>query len=56
MRPQTVAVPDPYLQRNKKVKLNVKFTLEQATEAQIGIELYLYSIFNLAARWGWVFY
>ena len=31
-----------------------KFTLEQATKAQRGVEVQLYSFFNLAARWGWV--
>jgi len=32
----------------------VKFTLEQAKKAQRGVEIYLYSFFNLGARWsGW---
>ena len=37
---------------NNKVK--VKVTLEQATKAQRGSRLLLYSSFNLGARWGWV--
>jgi hypothetical protein len=37
-----------------KEKVKVKFTLEQATKAQRGVEVYLYSFFNLGARWcGW---
>jgi hypothetical protein len=32
----------------------VQFTLEQATEAQRGVEVYLYSFFNLGARLRWV--
>jgi hypothetical protein len=32
----------------------VKFTLEQAMKAQRGIAVYLYSFFNLGARWRWV--
>ena len=31
-----------------------KFTLEQAKEAQRGLEVLLYTFFNLGARWGWV--
>jgi len=30
----------------------VKFTIEQATKAQRGVQVYLYSFFNLGARWG----
>ena len=37
-----------------KVKVKVKFTLEQATKAQRGSRVILYSFFNLDARWGWV--
>ena len=36
----------------KKVK--VKFTLEQATKPSGGVEVWLCSLFNLGARWGWV--
>jgi len=32
--------------------IKVKFALEQATKAQRGVELLLYSFFNLGARWG----
>jgi len=35
-------------------KVKVKFTLEQAMKAYRGGEVYLYSFFNLGARWGWV--
>jgi hypothetical protein len=34
--------------------MKVKFTLEQAMKAQRGLEVWLYSFFNLGARWGWV--
>jgi len=37
-----------------KVNVKVKFNLEQAMKAQRKIEVYLYSFFNLGARWGWV--
>ena len=30
------------------------FTLEQAMKAHRGAEVYLYSFFNLGARWGWM--
>jgi hypothetical protein len=30
------------------------FTLEQATKAQRGVEVWLYSFFNLGTKWGWV--
>ena len=34
--------------------ITVKFTLEQATKAQRGVDVYLDSFFNLGARWdGW---
>jgi len=33
-------------------KVKVKFTLEQAMKAHRGGEVYLYSFFNLGARWG----
>jgi len=39
----------------KKVKTKVKFTLEQAMKAQRGsrgVEVQLYSFFNLGVRWG----
>jgi hypothetical protein len=35
--------------------ISVKFALEQATKARGGIQVYLYTFFNLGARWGgWV--
>jgi tRNA G26 N,N-dimethylase Trm1 len=34
-----------------KVKVKMKFTLEQAMKAQKGVEALLYSYFNLDARW-----
>jgi hypothetical protein len=34
------------------IKAKVKFTLEQATNPRGGVEVYLYSLFNLGARWG----
>jgi hypothetical protein len=39
----------------KKKKKKVEFTLEQGMKAQRVVEVYLYSFFNLGARWGWVF-
>jgi hypothetical protein len=33
-------------------KLKIKFTLQQATKAHGGVEVQLYSFFNLGARWG----
>ena len=36
------------------IKVNLKFTLEQATKAQRGPDVQLYSSFNLGARWEWV--
>jgi hypothetical protein len=30
-----------------KVKVNVKFTLQQAINVQMGIEVYLYCFFNI---------
>ena len=35
------------------IKVKVKVTQEQATKAQRGVDVYLYSFFNLGARWGW---
>ena len=35
-----------------KVVVKVNFTLEQATKAQMGVEVKLYSFFNFGARWG----
>ena len=32
--------------------INLKFTPEQTTKAREGVEIYLYSFFNLGARWG----
>ena len=32
----------------------MKFTLEQAIKAQRGVQIYLYSFFNIDARCGWV--
>jgi len=38
-----------------KVKIKVKFTLEEATKAQRGSRcIALYSFINLGAGWGWV--
>ena len=34
-----------------KVKVKVMVTLEQATKAQRGVEVQLYTFFNLGARW-----
>jgi len=34
--------------------VKVKFTLEEATKAQKGVEVQLYSFFNNYTRWGWV--
>jgi hypothetical protein len=36
------------------IKLNVMFTLEQATKAQMGVQVWLCSFLNLGARWKWV--
>jgi hypothetical protein len=36
------------------VKLKVKFALEKAMKTQREAEAYLYSFFNLGARWGWM--
>jgi hypothetical protein len=33
-----------------KVKVKVQFSLEQATKAQRGVEVWLYSYLNLGAR------
>ena len=42
-------------QEIREVRVKVKVTLEQATKAQRGVELQLYSFFNLSARWsGWL--
>jgi hypothetical protein len=38
----------------KKVNVKVKFTLEQTTKAQKGIEVRHFSFFNLKARCRWV--
>jgi hypothetical protein len=35
-------------------QVKVKFALQQVTKAQRGVEVQLYSFFNLGARWGWV--
>jgi hypothetical protein len=32
----------------------IKFTPEQATKAQRGVEVSLYSFFNIGTKWGWV--
>jgi hypothetical protein len=37
-----------------KVKVKVKFTLEEATKVQGRSRGILYSFFNLGAGWGWV--
>jgi hypothetical protein len=33
---------------------NVKFTLEQTVKTQKVVEVYLYCLYNLGARWEWV--
>jgi hypothetical protein len=40
--------------RRGGAKVKVKFVLEHAMKAQRGSRVYLYSFFNLGARWGWV--
>jgi hypothetical protein len=49
---------NPHFKRNQlidsKGKVKVKFTLQQATKAQAGEEVELYTSFNLGARLGWV--
>ena len=35
-----------------KVKVNIKFTLEEAMKAKKGVKVLLYTYFNLDARWG----
>jgi len=35
-----------------KIKVKVKFTLKQATKAQMGVEIELYSFFNIGPRCG----
>ena len=37
-----------------KVKVKVKFALEQTTKRREGAEVQLYFFFNLGARWRWV--
>jgi len=37
-----------------KVKVRVKFTIEQATKAHRWSRVKLYSFFNLGTIWGWV--
>jgi len=32
----------------------MKFTLEQATKAEGGVEVWIYSFLNLSTRWEWV--
>ena len=39
---------------NGKGKIKVKFTLEQTKNVQRGVEVWLYSFFNLGCRCGWV--
>jgi len=34
------------------IKVKIKFALEQDTKTQRGVEVQLYSFFNLGARWG----
>jgi hypothetical protein len=36
------------------MQVKVKFTLEQARNTQRGVEVQIYSFFNLSARLGWV--
>ena len=37
-----------------KLEVKLKFSLEKATKVRRGVEVYLYSFFNLGARWcGW---
>jgi hypothetical protein len=44
------------LKKSCQVHVCVKkrFNLEQATKAQSGVDVQLYSFFNLSARWRWV--
>ena len=35
-------------------KVKIKITLEKVIKARKGLEVYLYSFFNLGSRWGWV--
>ena len=37
-----------------KVKEKVKFTLEQATKGQGGVDVLFYSFLHHGARWGWL--
>jgi hypothetical protein len=47
-----LSVPKQIILRSiHKVKVKIKVTLEQATEAQRGVQLQLYSSLNLGARW-----
>jgi hypothetical protein len=41
------------LEYTEQVKVKVNFNLEQATKARRGggVDIYLYSFFNLGARW-----
>jgi hypothetical protein len=43
-----------FTRRTIGIKVKVKFTLEQATKAQRGSGVKLYSFFNLGTRCGWV--
>jgi hypothetical protein len=36
------------------VKVKVNFSLEQTMKTQRGVDVYLYSFFNLGVRLGWV--
>jgi len=38
----------------KKCGKTVKFTYNRIQRPREGVEVYLYSFFNLGARWGWV--
>jgi len=43
---------DYFLKMNLNSIKKVKLTLEEAMKAQTGVEKYLYSFFNICARWG----
>jgi hypothetical protein len=45
----------PYI-LDKKVKSKATSTLKSAKKAQRGRDVHLYSFFNLASRWAWVFH
>ena len=50
----TLGSPTCFFLHTNKTGKNVKFSLEQAMKALSWSKVYLYSFFNLSARWGWV--